>query len=109
MAASVALDPPAGGDESKVTELMATMIVTTTLALIVVGTRLFVRLAVVRNVGWDDFLILIAAVRDVLRLLQPKSTSSELILDLGFRHTYTSLRNIRGTAWLGQTHVLHQQ
>jgi len=60
-ASSVRLPPP-DGDVSKGPIILAVTIVSTSLALIAVGLRMFVRTVITRGVGWDDYAILGAAV-----------------------------------------------
>lgn len=42
--------------------ILTVTVVTTSLALVAVGLRIFVRTTIVRGVGWDDYAILAAAV-----------------------------------------------
>lgn len=54
--------PPPDGDVSKGPVILAVTIVSTSLALIAVGLRMFVRTVITRGIGWDDYAILGAAV-----------------------------------------------
>jgi hypothetical protein len=53
---------PPGGDINKGPLVLTLVTVTTSLALIAVGTRTFVRVTIVRNVGWDDYAIIVGVV-----------------------------------------------
>lgn len=59
--------PPPDGDVNRGHVILIVTAVTTSLALIVVGLRMFVRLTIVRGVGWDDYTILAASVSKLLR------------------------------------------
>jgi len=54
--------PPPDGDADRGPLLLGVTIVSTSLALAVVGLRLFVRVKIVKNVGWDDHTIVAASV-----------------------------------------------
>jgi hypothetical protein len=54
--------PPPDDDINKGPLVLALCTVTTSVALIAVGTRIFVRVRIVKNVGWDDYTILGAMV-----------------------------------------------
>lgn len=54
--------PPAGGDRNIGPNLEAAALATILIAAIVVVARFYARLRVVRNVGWDDWLMLLALV-----------------------------------------------
>lgn len=56
------LSPPPGGDQSKAHSLRVTTVTTFVLVLISVSLRLITRRWVVRQLGWDDFTIVLAAV-----------------------------------------------
>ena len=50
-------------DETRQPGIIATVIVVTILAIVVVGLRLATRKWVVKNIGWDDWTMLAAIVR----------------------------------------------
>lgn len=58
----VSATAPPGGDINKGPLVLALAIVSTSLALLAVGTRIFVRVKIVRSVGWDDYAIVVAVV-----------------------------------------------
>ncbi|KAK3326631.1 hypothetical protein B0H66DRAFT_166523 [Apodospora peruviana] len=59
---------PPDGDVNKGPMVLALTIVSTILALVAVGMRLFARITVVRNVGWDDYTIVGAAAMAIVNL-----------------------------------------
>lgn len=59
---SFSLPPPLGNDLNKGSIINATNWTFTALALIAVGVRLFGRLKLTHNTGWDDFWIVVAVV-----------------------------------------------
>ncbi|KAK0648212.1 hypothetical protein B0T16DRAFT_113643 [Cercophora newfieldiana] len=61
--------PPAGGDVDRGPVILAVTIVTTVLALIVVALRIWVRLKIVKNVGWDDYTIIGASFLAILVMI----------------------------------------
>jgi len=54
--------PPPDGDVDKGPMVLALVTVSTGLALLTVALRLFVRITVVKSVGWDDHAIVVSAV-----------------------------------------------
>lgn len=65
-----ALPPPPGGDQNKAAGLLVSTIFTTILALITVVMRVYSRVVVIRNVGWDDYTIVIATASKAVRSKQ---------------------------------------
>lgn len=65
-----ALPPPPGGDESKGVNLLVSTTFTTILALITVVMRVYTRVVVIGNVGWDDYTIVIAMASKPFRFKQ---------------------------------------
>ena len=55
--------PPPGGDDDIGYKLVAVAIATISVASVVVAIRLYVRIKLVRAVGWDDSLMLLSLVR----------------------------------------------
>lgn len=55
--------PPAGGDQNLGPTINAVNWLFTTLATLAVGARLYGRVRLTHNIGWDDFWIVIAIVR----------------------------------------------
>ena len=54
--------PPHNGDENRQGGILATTFVVTVIASIAVALRMWVRLAIVKKVGWDDYTIIAATV-----------------------------------------------
>lgn len=54
--------PPPMGDEDRGPGMIATTIVVSVLADIVVCTRMWIRVRMIKQVGWDDWTIVAAAV-----------------------------------------------
>ncbi|KAK4443032.1 hypothetical protein QBC34DRAFT_214792 [Podospora aff. communis PSN243] len=61
--------PPPDGDADRGPVLLAVTIVTTMVALIVVALRMFVRVKIVKNVGWDDHTINAASFLAILVMI----------------------------------------
>ncbi|KAK0610914.1 hypothetical protein B0T14DRAFT_413473, partial [Immersiella caudata] len=61
--------PPPDGDADKGPILLAVTIVTTMVALIIVALRMFVRIKIVKNVGWDDHTIVGASLLAILVMI----------------------------------------
>ena len=55
--------PPPGGDRSHGPLLLGTSLVTFVAVLVSVCARMFTRTFIIRQVGWDDYTIVLAAVR----------------------------------------------
>lgn len=62
------LPAPPGGNQTKAPSLLVSTIFTTLLALIVVIMRMYARIAVISNVGWDDYTIVIPMASGLLIL-----------------------------------------
>jgi hypothetical protein len=56
--------------DNKRTQILSVLIVTTALALITFALRMYVRLRIVKNIGWDDYTMIAATVRDSRPLLR---------------------------------------
>lgn len=63
---SISGPPTANGDENRQGGLIATAIVLTVLASVVVALRMITRIWIVRNVGWDDYTIVCAAIGKIV-------------------------------------------
>lgn len=62
MSNPLGLPPPPGGDETKVPGLLASGIVITLVAFVIVVLRMYARAVIIRKVGWDDHTIVLAMV-----------------------------------------------
>ena len=58
----LALTPPADGDRRRGADIIATQFVLISIATTLVCLRLYVRAKMVRKIGWDDRLIILALV-----------------------------------------------
>lgn len=54
--------PPAGGDVNRGPNFLAISLTTTSLAFVTCILRIFVRLRIVRSIGWDNYMIIVAIV-----------------------------------------------
>lgn len=54
--------PPPDGDLDKGPIFLTVTLITATIALVVVGLRVYVRTKIIRAVGWDDWMIILAMV-----------------------------------------------
>ena len=54
--------PPPDGDLNKGPIFLIVTLITATIALILVGLRMYVRTKIIRAVGWDDWMIILAMV-----------------------------------------------
>ncbi|KAL8748001.1 MAG: hypothetical protein Q9190_000213 [Brigantiaea leucoxantha] len=80
----VAPGPPPGGDQNEGPTVLAVMWTLTTVALIVFCLRIYGRLLLTRNPGWDDFWMVVAVVFDTLYTIL-----STVAVDFGNgRHAY---------------------
>ena len=74
------LPPPPGGDHSKARQLLASIVFSTILALIAVLLRMYARVKLIRNVGWDDYTIVTAMVRPMILVgRQQRLTGSQVV------------------------------
>lgn len=58
--------PPTEGDRDRGASLLAVVISTSLLSTVIVLLRLYTRIKVIHNLGWDDYTIIVA---QVMRLL----------------------------------------
>ena len=58
-------EPPPGGDQNHGPALLAIAVVSSAIAVATTIIRIIGRTFVLRSVGWDDFTIIIAAVRTI--------------------------------------------
>ncbi len=54
--------PPPDGDQNASPGLLATTIMATIITVIILAARFWVRIRIVKKVGWDDWTILLAGV-----------------------------------------------
>jgi len=102
---------PPGGDINKGPLVLGLCTVSTSLGLAAVVTRMFVRVRIVRNVGWDDYAILVAAVSTSAPSVpdpRPHGISSDDDLFLGHRHHGHGLRDPGCPLRQRKTYVLHR-
>lgn len=59
----MAASPPYSELDNKGTQILCVLIITTTLALIAFALRMYVRLRIIKNTGWDDYTMIAAIVR----------------------------------------------
>lgn len=57
---------PADGDQDRAATLLAVVISTTLLSTATVLLRVYTRIKVIRNLGWDDYTIIVAQVTRLL-------------------------------------------
>jgi hypothetical protein len=50
--------------DNKRTQILCVLTITTTLALVSFALRMYVRLSIIKTIGWDDYTIIAATVRD---------------------------------------------
>lgn len=72
------IEPP-DGDVNKGPVVLAITYVTTSIALVAVALRMFVRVKIVKSVGWDDYAILLASVSASYTLPTDLAPSSFLL------------------------------